>query len=147
VQRFWIVVLALVLANASVAAYDLWYPKHKGTVYVLTPMIDIIPEGSPIDGAEKEHLLSELRHQSEARDMQKAYAYLGSTLSLHDLLRGIEAIEASTTPLSEQQRSSVIHKLKQSQENHRELQTVQRELITLERSILHDIRQLKGGGQ
>jgi len=145
-QFDWRIVVLLVL-NVSVALFNWMAPVHDGTVYVLTPMIDIIPGGSPIDETEKKKLLSELRNQSEARDIQKAYAYLGSTLSLHDLLRGIEMVERSEHSLSSKQKEIISHKLQQVQQHHQELQHIQRELIRLESEIVSNVQQIRRGQQ
>jgi hypothetical protein len=141
-DRFVLIVIALTLGNLFLAVYNIVDPVNKGTVYVMTPMIDILPEGNPINESEKQRLLSELRYQSEARDMQKAYAYLGSTLSLHDLLRGIEAIDDSQFPLSNSQRNQVVVKLDSVQEKHRELLHIQQELIELEGEISGRVEKL-----
>ena len=141
-DRFVLIIVALTLGNLLLAIYNVLDPVNKGTVYVMTPMIDILPEGNPIDESEQKRLLSELRYQSEARDMQKAYAYLGSTLSLHDLLRGMEAIDESSFPLSDSQRKQLAGKLDSVQEKHQELLHIQRDLIELEGEITDQVDRL-----
>ena len=129
----------LVIANVLTAVYNWRNPVHKGTVYVLTPMIDLLPEGTPVHSEEKADFLAGLRHQEEARDIQKAYGYLGATLSLHDLLRGIDSLERSSVPLQDDQRQVLLQKLERAQSRHQELQLIQRSLIELEQDIVQDV--------
>ena len=146
-ERLDMKIIILIVMNVGIALYNWIAPIHKGTVYVLTPMIDIVPEGNPIDEGEKKKILTELRYQSEARDIQKAYAYLGATLSLHDLLRGIEAVEESEFPLSPTQKNTVFQQLQQAQERHRELQHIQHELVRLEAELISNVQRLNGGSK
>ena len=140
-----LLVVLLVIANLGTAIYNWRNPVHRGTVYVLTPLIDLLPEGPPLNSAEKSDLLSDLRHQEEARDIQKAYGYLGATLSLHDLLRGIESLERSQIPLQESQRQLLLQKLENAQLRHQELQLLQRSLIDLEQDIVRDVSLMTKG--
>ncbi|MEC8382395.1 MAG: hypothetical protein VXZ96_18840, partial [Myxococcota bacterium] len=92
--------LLLVFLNVGFAVLNFVKPAIPATTYVLTPMVDILPEGAPLDSDEQKNLLSELRHQADARDMQQAYSRLGATLSWYDILRGIGNVDKSDYPLS-----------------------------------------------
>ena len=138
-------ILGMVLLNLGVAGYNFLSPVHQGTIFVLTPLVDIIPKDMVITEGEKKEMLSDLRYQPEARDIQSVYARLGSTLSLHDLLRGIEFLEQSSVPLSSSQKEELQNKLQLIQSDHRRLQEVQRELIGLEKDLQKDVEQLKRG--
>jgi hypothetical protein len=133
----------LVTANITVAAWNLYQPAIPATTYVLTPLVDIIPEGPGLSPAETESLLQELRHQPEARDMQKAYARMGSTLSLHDLLRGIGQLDMSDSPLSKRQDKSLEGLLQQALERHKRLRDVQNKILEVERSLDQQLKEIK----
>ena len=133
-------IVVLLVLNLLVA---IWANNHHvSTVYVLTPFVDVIPDSVQLS-TEEATLLQQLPTQAEARSMQQAYARLGSTLSVHDIFRGIEALEHSSYPLREGQKNTLLPKLMEFQEKHRRIQDVQRELIQLEYSLRVDTEKIR----
>lgn len=133
-------IVVLLVLNLLVA---IWANNHHvSTVYVLTPFVDVIPESVQLS-TEESNLLQQLPTQAEARSMQQAYARLGSTLSVHDILRGIDALEHSSYPLRAGQKNILLPKLLEFQEKHRRIQEVQRELIQLEYSLRTDTENIR----
>lgn len=134
-------VLAAALAVSQVALGVAAWRKatENHTVYVMTPMVDVVPGGNPLDRSEAEALVADVRHQAEARDMQSAYAWLGSTLSLDDLLRGIEALDAAGHPLDADQASAVRALLDGAKADHERIYKVQVDALAAEDTIQAEI--------
>ena len=140
--------LFLVFTNAGFAIFNYLNPAIQATTYVLTPMVDILPEGPPLTTTEQDNLLGELRHQPEARDMQMAYSRMGATLSLHDLLRGIGGLEKTQYKLSARQTKRIEKLLTRAQETHGKLRDTQRDILDTERILaaqLIDLQAVDGG--
>ena len=129
----------LVLAEVGLSWVGWDDARREHVVYVLTPMVDVVPGGAPISGDEAGALAAGLRNQVDARDMQTAYAWLGSTLSLDDLIRGVESLERSDHPLDAGQRARVRAILDAAQAQHQEIVTVQAEILRSEASIGADV--------
>jgi hypothetical protein len=68
----------------------------------------------------------------DARDIQKAYARLGSNVSLNDLLDGFALIEPT---LSAGQRTRIAAVLTGAREKHRAVYAVQDEILRLEADL------------
>ena len=68
---------------------------------------------------------AEMPNALEARDMHKAYARLGSTLSIDDVLRGIDALEQSQSPLTQAQERSLKTAISELTSDHQEMQKIQ----------------------
>lgn len=133
--------LALANLGAGLAAWRASTEVH--TVYVLTPMVDVVPGGAPLGAVEAEALQKGLRNQVDARDMQTAYARLGSTLSLDDLLRGVEALDAAGVPLDAAQEAALRPVLEGARADHGRIQQVQREILDEEarlRDLVGDVQ-------
>jgi hypothetical protein len=139
-NRGWWVVAALAVVQL---AYVTFAPRSAGTTYVLTPVVDIVPGGSPLEASEAQAIVDQLSAPQDARDMQKAYAQLGSTLSLHDLLRGVESLTGSDVPLSSQQKQGLDRVLKEATANHQELAGVQAQILDLERKLSEQVAHLE----
>lgn len=122
-----LVLLAVANLGVGLAAWRASTEVH--TVYVLTPMVDVVPGGAPLGAVEAEALQKGLRNQVDARDMQRAYARLGSTLSLDDLLRGVEALDAAGVPLDAAQEAELRAVLDGARADHTRIQQVQREIL------------------
>ena len=135
----WIMVTLLVLAEVllSWVAWDDARKEH--VVYVATPLVDVVPGGAPLSQAEATALTADLRHQVDARDMQTAYAWLGSTLNLDDLLRGVASLETSEHPLDAGQRERVRLILDAAKAQHQEILAVQRDILQAESNIGTDV--------
>ena len=138
--------LLLVFLNVGFAVLNFVKPSIPATTYVLTPMVDIIPEGAPLDKAEQNQLLSELRHQAEAKDMKAAYSRMGATLSLYDILRGIGSLENSEQPLSRRQKRRIEKLLTKAQDTHSALRVVQKDILDIERALAEQLTELEKVG-
>ena len=136
------IILGLTFCLVVLSALN-YLNKENNKTYVLTPLIDVIPSEYPLSQAEVKVLETDLRYQAEARDMQKAYARMGSTLSFHDLLVGIEFLEKSKFALSAKQEKEIRTKLKRMKYSHKRLQDIQQELIVLERQLANDVQSLE----
>lgn len=132
--------LAAVLALAQGAfGWLAWSRAEAGhTVYVLTPMVDIVPGGAPVGTVEAQALTTDLRHPVDARAMQNAYARLGATLNLDDLLRGVEGLPSAGVPLRADQATAVAALLDGAKADHARVQEVQK-------AILDDEAELSAG--
>lgn len=96
--------------------------------YVFTPLVDVVPGGAPLSAGEASELVAEAKNAVDARDVQRAYARLGSTLSLDDLLRGVEGLD----DLSDGQRARIAAVLEDARAKHRQAWEVQDEILRLE---------------
>ena len=138
--------LLLVFLNVGFAILNFVKPAVPATTYVLTPMVDIIPGGAPLDSEEKTRLLSELRHQVDAKDMQQAYSRMGATLSLYDILRGIGSLEQSEHKLSPRQKRRIERLLTRAQDTHGALRNVQKEILDVEKILAEQLGELEQFG-
>ncbi len=137
----WILVGVLVLVELGLAA-DAYRTKRPLVTYVLSPVVDVVPPGSPLDVQESQALMSSLRTPEDAKDVQDAFATLGSTLSLHDLLRGVEALEGTETPLTSVQTEEIGGILAQARDQHKALREVQEEILVLEAKLGRDVNRM-----
>ena len=108
----------------------------KSTRFVLTPIYQVVPKGSVWTADELADINAEMPNALEARDMQKAYASLGSTLTVDDVIKGIDALSTSDYPLSPKQEETVRTQIRALKESHKEIVRVQRELIRLENRLV-----------
>lgn len=123
---------ALALALAGLG----WYRSIQvQRTYVFTPLIDVVPDAVPLSQSETAALQAAAQSRIDARDIQKAYARLGSTLSLDDLLRGVEALDKNGQPLSPAQAAAMTEILTAAQKQHAEVFAVQDELLRLESQL------------
>ena len=129
------ILLGLALANAALALALGLRTSHAQTVYVFTPLVDVVPGGVPLNGTEAADLAQDARHQIDQRDIQQAFARMGSTLSLANLVQGMEGLESAGHPLSPNQRRAVTTILSQAEADHRAIQSVQKEILDLEREV------------
>lgn len=127
--RPWVVVAALALVQVGLA----WRAQTRpaGVTYVFTPLVDVVPGGLPLDAAEASELKAEAKNAVDARDIQKAFARLGSNLSLVDLLRGVETLD----DLTPDQRRRIGDVLTAAKRDHDAVVAVQREILDLERQL------------
>ena len=122
--------------NIVLAVCVLWLSGAPTKQFVLTPFYQVVPKGSVWTTEELAEIQSEMPNALEARDMHKAYARLGSTLSIDDVLRGIDALEQSQFPLTETQHRSLQTAIAELTSDHQEMQKIQRELIRLENQLV-----------
>ncbi len=138
-------VLAVVQLVLSAAVLRAGVPA--GVTYVFTPMVDVVPGGTPLSAGEAAAVANDLRTQVDARDIQQAYARMGSTMSLDDLLRGVESLPAAGVPLDAGQAQAVGDILRQARADHDAMRAVQAEILDLERDLdarVARIRTLRG---
>lgn len=139
-------VLALVQVVLSALVLRAGVPA--GATYVFTPMVDVVPGGAPLSAGEAARVAEDLRTQVDARDIQQAYARMGSTMSLDDLLRGVEGLPDAGVPLEEAQARAVGDLLRQARADHDAMRSVQVEILDLERDLetrVARIRARRGG--
>ena len=132
----------LILVNLLIGVYNILALPKAETIFVLTPMIDVLPMELPLTSSEKDKLQENVGFQPESRGLEKVYAYMGATLSFHDLLRGIQFLEGSEIPLSKRQKQIIQTKLKTMEAEHHRLQQVQKELIAKEKELSVILMQL-----
>lgn len=134
----WALAALLVVAQAALGYLAWERARVQHTTYVFTPMVDVVPGGAPLTAGEAEALAVDVRNQVDARDMQSAYARLGATLSLDDLLRGVEALDAEGR-LTEADRARVRAVLEAARTQHRDAVDVQRRILDAEAAIADEV--------
>ena len=123
------ILLSIVLVFA---AMNVDFPRKT---YVLTPLFQVVPDGSRWTEAEFAALQQRYPVALEARDMASGYAHLGSTLNVDDLLRGIASLQTSPYLLSAKQSEVLTEKINVLQSDRRQIREVQAELIQLENGL------------
>ena len=136
---FSVAVLALIQLGLAIEGFS---EKPPITTYVLTPVVDVVPQGSPLSVEETGALLAGLRTPEDASEVQAAFATLGSTLTLHDLLRGVEALEGTDAALSGAQSSAIDTVLEDAASQHEALVKVQEEILVLEAKLGRDVNRM-----
>ena len=126
--------------NVLLAMCILWFSGASTKQFVLTPFYQVVPKGSVWTTEELSEIQAEMPNALEARDMHKAYARLGSTLSIDDVLRGVDALDNSTVPLTQTQRMHIQETVGGLQADHQEMIKVQHELIRLENQLVQQAR-------
>jgi hypothetical protein len=142
------VVAVLALVQLVLSAMVLRAGVPAGITYVFTPMVDVVPGGAPLSAGEAAAVANDLRTQVDARDIQQAYARMGSTMSLDDLLRGVESLPDAGVPLDAGHAQAVGDLLRQARADHDAMRAVQAEILDLERDLdarVARIRTLRGG--
>lgn len=143
----WPWVAALALTQVVVGALLYRQASLDHTVYVLSPMPTVLPGAVPLGAVEAEALFDAVRHQVDARDMPRAYARLGSTLSVDDLARGIEALAGGPHPLSAGQKEAVAAILARAKADREALLATQARILELEAEIDRTVAALPGGAR
>lgn len=136
-----VAVLAVGVLLASLALTREGLPA--GVTYVFTPLVDVVPGGSPLGAPEAEAVQQDLRTQVDARDVQRAYARLGSTMSLDDLLRGVESLPQAGVPLSPGRARRIGEILSRARQQHAEMRAVQQEILVLEARLAGEASSLE----
>ncbi|MCB9742388.1 MAG: hypothetical protein H6741_06245 [Alphaproteobacteria bacterium] len=131
--------LGLALLNLGLGAWSLSRARAQHTTYVFTPLVDVIPGSSALSEDEALRVREDLRTQVDARDMQKAYAFLGSTLSLDDLAEGVSSLERSEHPLDAGQRARITEVLQAGRQRHEALWRTQDEILQLESQLAQEV--------
>lgn len=125
----WPLVGLLLLLQTGLAWYGLL--QHREETVVFTPLVDVVADGVPLTGSEANALLAGAHNAAEARDIQQAYARLGSTFSLDDLLRGVEGLD----DLDSAQKKEIGAILAEARASHQEVMQVQTRILDLERQL------------
>jgi hypothetical protein len=132
-----LVVAACLAGHLGLAAWA--RAEAAPETYVLTPYVEVVPGAAPLGAADAAALAAELRGPVDARQIQRGYAWMGSTLSLTDLIDGINALDAAGLPLRPDQRAALGARLSQVRADHAAMIAVQREILDLERALEADI--------
>lgn len=138
-----LIILILVLLNLLLAGLNCLNQSKNETIFVLTPLVDIWQASPPLTQDEREKLEQEFSFQPESRGLERIYSHMGATLSFHDLLRGVQFLESSKTPLSGEQKKQVFEKLKTMQQDHKKLQQLQKNLMRKEEEIADILERLE----
>ena len=120
-------ILAIVLAILT---------ERQSKRFVLTPIYQVVPKGSVWTAEELVEIKAEMPNALEARDMQKAYSSLGSTLTVDDVIKGVDALSTSDYPLTKGQEQDIQTEIAAMRGHHQEMLQVQRELIRLESQLV-----------
>ena len=126
--------------NVLLAMCVFWFSERQTQHFVLTPFYQVVPKGSVWTIDELAKVQAEMPSALEARDMHKAYARLGSTLSIDDVLKGVDGLEDSTVRLTEVQHAQIQEAISNLQTDHQKMRQVQRELIQLESRLVQQTR-------
>lgn len=110
--------------------------SSQSVEYVLTPFYQVVPKGSVWSVEEVSALGGELPNALEARDMANGFARLGSTLSVDDVVQGIEGLGESDHPLTPDQQQQIKEKVRSLMSDHKRMIEVQRELLRLEAQLV-----------
>ena len=132
-----LVVAACLAGHLGLAAWA--RAEAAPETYVLTPYVEVVPGAAPLGAADAAALAAELRGPVDARQIQRGYAWMGSTLSLTDLIDGINALDAAGLPLRPDQRAQLGARLSQVRADHAAMIAVQLEILDLERALEADI--------
>ena len=133
-------VVLLVGVNLVLAIVSAFFAEKQSKRFVLTPIYQVVPEGSVWTVEELAEINAEMPNELEARDMKKAYASLGSTLTVDDVIKGIDALSRSEYPLTQTQEQSIRSKITALDMSHKEMVQVQRELIQLENRLVEQTK-------
>ena len=128
--------VALLGLNLLLAICVFWFSERPTHHFVFTPFYQVVPRGSVWTAEELAKIQAEMPSELEARDMHKAYARLGSTLSIDDVLKGIDGLEDSPVPLTEVQHAQIQETIANLQADHQKIRQVQRQLIQLENRLV-----------
>ena len=130
------VIIALAVFNFVLAVSIATLSKPSTTQFVLTPLYQVVPKGSVWTTEELAEIKAEMPNALEARDMQKAYARLGSTLTVDDVIKGIDALSDTPIYLSPDQQAHIKTQIAELKDDHKTMIEVQRELIRLEHRLV-----------
>lgn len=128
----WLLLICL-LAHLGLAAWS--RSEAAPETYVLTPYVEVVPGAAPLGATDAAALAAELRGPIDARDIQRGYAWMGSTLSLTDLIDGINGLDAAGLPLTGGQRAELADQLAGLRADHAAMVAVQTEILDRERAL------------
>jgi hypothetical protein len=127
------------LAVANLALAGATWSRARPVTYVFTPLVDVT--AGALDGPEAAALTADVKHEVDARDMQGAYARMGSTMSFDDLLRGIDELD----DLTPAQKNRLVGILGRTGADREALIAVQREILDLESAIARQVAEIQPG--
>jgi len=129
-------VAALALVHLGLAVTR---TRAAPVTYVFVPLVDVVPGGVPLSQGEATALAAETKNALDQRDIQKAFARMGSTVSLGDLLGGVDALEGAGLPLTAPQVEAVASLLDAAKADHTAVIAVQREILDLEVRLIGEV--------
>lgn len=141
-NRAWWPVVVLAVGLAVLSTVTTLRADQRRTTYVFTPLVDVVPGGAPLTGVEASDLAADAKNKVDARDIQQAFARMGSNISLNDLLEGVEGLERTDTPLDEGQRAKIRAILQKARSDHQAVYQVQGEILTLEAEIDREVAEI-----
>ncbi len=97
--------------------------------YVLTPYIEVVPGAAPLEAESAARLQAELKGPVDARNIKHGYAWIGSTLSLQDLVSGIADLDRAGLPLDADQQAELKPLVQDTRARFGEMMAVQREIL------------------
>lgn len=133
---------ACLLAHLGLAIWS--RAESAPETFVLTPYVEVVPGAAPLGATDAAALAAELRGPIDARAIQRGYAWMGSTLSLTDLIDGINALDAAGLPLSGGQRAELAAQLAEVRADHAAMVAVQTEILDRERALDQAIEAARG---
>lgn len=129
----WAAVLGCALVHLGLG---LWSWRGAGPeTYVLTPYVEVVPGAAPLDADSAERLRRELSGPVDARNIKHGYAWIGSTLSLQDLVSGIAGLEDAGLPLSGGQAARIAARVEETRTAYRQMLAVQDEILRGEAAL------------
>jgi len=129
-------IVILIGVNLLLAIVIAILTDRQSKRFVLTPIYQVVPKGSVWTPEELAKINAEMPNALEARDMQNAYASLGSTLTVDDVIKGIDSLSSSSYPLTKRQEQDVRTQIAGLRGSHQEMVQIQRELIRLENQLV-----------
>jgi hypothetical protein len=138
----WAVAAFFAVAQVGLAWVS-WGEARRGSVtYVFTPMLDVEPAGAPLSAEEAARLQKDLPNGLVRSDVSGAFSLLGSTLSLDDLLRGVETLELAGKPLDAAQSARIGAILESAKDDHAAILQVQSDVLDTEAEIRREIEEI-----
>jgi hypothetical protein len=134
--------VCLCLVAHTALAFASWRSAAPET-YVLTPYVEVVPGAAPLDKASADRLREELSGPVDARNIKHGYAWIGSTLSLQDLVSGIADLEHAGLPLTSDQRGSIAPLIDSTRATYGQMIAVQDEILVGEARLDEALRGIK----
>lgn len=127
---------AVVFCGLAHLALGVWSWRGAGPeTYVLTPYVEVVPGAAPLDSDSAQRLRRELAGPVDARNIKHGYAWIGSTLSLQDLVSGITSLESAGLRLSAAQAARIKERIAQTRAAHEQMLKVQDEILRGEAAL------------
>ena len=128
---------ACLLGHLGLAAWS--RSQAAPETYVLTPYVEVVPGAAPLDAESAARLQAELKGPVDARNIKHGYAWIGSTLSLQDLVSGIADLDRAGLPLDADQQAELKPLVQDTRARFGEMMAVQREILDGEAELDADL--------